>query len=155
MKEPHLGKNRVSSMLCAVGLGGFVTLYVVRVSKQPLAELSGGIRRMSVETQMEQIQAYLPELVILFISSLALLFALLFLEGKAGWIKRLLWMGALLIHLASITITIVQGRIPTIYLVILWISMAWLIWMLLHIGKGLYRRIRSRRTGIENPKDAV
>ena len=145
MKETHLGKNRVSSMLCAVGLGGFVTLYVVRVSKQPLAELSGGIRRMSVETQMEQIQAYLPELVILFISSLALLFALLFLEGKAGWIKRLLWMGALLIHLASITI----------YLVILWISMAWLIWMLLHIGKGLYRRIRSRRTGIENPKDAV
>lgn len=141
--EKNRKQNCISKMLCAAGVGGLLTYYFIMTSEVPLAQASKAIKDMAVATQMELVRSHMPGLIILSISIFLLLLApLLMRQEKRRWLKIYALLTVVLINGCSIAIAVVQGKIPTLYLVILWISCSYILWLLFDVLKLIYNWVR-------------
>ena len=124
--ESKLSQNTISKLLCAIGVGGFTTYSsLTRICKASLMDLPGAI--------------------ILILSFFALaLAAIMITNHNRRWFHIYSLVALTLIHVCSTVIVLVQGKIPNLYIVILWVSITYMIWILFDVLKLIHDRIRGK-----------
>ena len=134
--------NFWSRFLCVGGLGGLLTYMMIELSKTKLLPLHEKVLSLIQEGQVRELGTGITENIILLVSILVLLAGLVIQEGnKATALKVFCLSVTAMFNMVGVIVTISKGEISLLYIVIVWVSAMYIVWILIDIFKSLYKWI--------------
>ena len=145
-------KSRIERILgkifLSVGCGGFLAYYLIEMCRAKLLPVSEEIRELVETGRIQDIKIDAVEPIIMLISIFSLLIAPLFIQwNKKSGIKILTLLCAFFIDTSGAIIVIATGEISKLYMICLWISSIYVVWICMEIIHVIYAWVRVQTPG--------
>lgn len=145
MKEICCNKKQIGKGLLIVGLGSFMGVYLIELSKIKLLPLAQELERIILLGYLPNVTIEICEPVMVFVGVCTLFaFPLYFDTGRARKIKINILFFLLILDLAGIITVIVRGELFFLYLLLVWASSVFAVLLLLDALELVYCWVKIR-----------
>lgn len=140
MKLKNMKKENISKYLLILGIGGFIALYFIRLSKVQLLPLSKKLEEM-ISSGNYDAATYIGTAEVFIILSIMIAIMICALTYH---IKLFIFLALLFLDLAGIMSVIASGEIYPLYILIIYISSVYITWICFSVLSRMYRKLRQK-----------